>query len=336
MKVTLWQKRCDLELTCILEHSLFNNFNKIWWYYLTSLVQFLTCGLWRFVVVIVVPTDGVWSMRRAEIKSSWTLITTSFSFSLIFFRWSFWRWRTAMQALRLATRASTRIQIVIQLWMQQRWCKIDKRCSIFFTIVFILNNNCNIMWRYEGRIFKCRWRGCQIPASLSNPSWLVSGRTSGHQKVIPTFPWIDNWPYSDWTSFSWTGSVYDYVYIYIYVYVYAYAYAYAYAYVQFYVSSHIYPENLERTQVIVGSMNMVIYIRHCQESNSQPVPSQAGADPTRPQWQTDIKLYIYINIIYIYITYIYIAWRHPITSVIPIWNMRSDSDIWPILNILYQ
>ena len=27
-----------------------------------------------------------------------------------------------------------------------------------------------------------------------------------------------------------------------------------------------------------------IYIRHCQESNSQPVPSQAGADTTRPQW----------------------------------------------------
>ena len=25
-----------------------------------------------------------------------------------------------------------------------------------------------------------------------------------------------------------------------------------------------------------------IYIRHCQESNSQPVPSQAGADTTRP------------------------------------------------------
>ena len=29
-----------------------------------------------------------------------------------------------------------------------------------------------------------------------------------------------------------------------------------------------------------------IYIRHCQESNSQPVPYQAGADPTRPQWRT--------------------------------------------------
>ena len=27
----------------------------------------------------------------------------------------------------------------------------------------------------------------------------------------------------------------------------------------------------------------MIYIRHCQESNSQPVPSQAGADTTRPQ-----------------------------------------------------
>ena len=29
-----------------------------------------------------------------------------------------------------------------------------------------------------------------------------------------------------------------------------------------------------------------IYIRHCQGSNSQPVPSQAGADPTIPQWRT--------------------------------------------------
>ena len=35
-----------------------------------------------------------------------------------------------------------------------------------------------------------------------------------------------------------------------------------------------------------------IYIRHCQESNSQPVPSQAGADPTRPQWRI-IYLYLY-------------------------------------------
>ena len=26
-----------------------------------------------------------------------------------------------------------------------------------------------------------------------------------------------------------------------------------------------------------------IYIQHCQESNSRPVPSQAGADTTRPQ-----------------------------------------------------
>ena len=33
-----------------------------------------------------------------------------------------------------------------------------------------------------------------------------------------------------------------------------------------------------------------IYIRHCQESNSQPVPSQAGADPTRPQWRTFISV----------------------------------------------
>ena len=29
-----------------------------------------------------------------------------------------------------------------------------------------------------------------------------------------------------------------------------------------------------------------IYIQHCQESNSQPVPSQVRADPTRPQFWT--------------------------------------------------
>ena len=48
----------------------------------------------------------------------------------------------------------------------------------------------------------------------------------------------------------------------------------------------MYPENHEDTQVIVGSMNMgyiILYIRHCQESNSQPVPSQMGADPTKSQ-----------------------------------------------------
>ena len=29
----------------------------------------------------------------------------------------------------------------------------------------------------------------------------------------------------------------------------------------------------------------MIYIRRCQESNSQPVPSQVHADSTRPEWQ---------------------------------------------------
>ena len=44
----------------------------------------------------------------------------------------------------------------------------------------------------------------------------------------------------------------------------------------------------EGTQVIVGSMNMgyILFIRHCQESNSLPVPFQVGADPIRPQWRT--------------------------------------------------
>ena len=50
------------------------------------------------------------------------------------------------------------------------------------------------------------------------------------------------------------------------------------------VSSYMYPENPGGTQVTVGSMNMDMvynYIRHCQESNSQPVPFQAGADTTK-------------------------------------------------------
>ena len=29
-----------------------------------------------------------------------------------------------------------------------------------------------------------------------------------------------------------------------------------------------------------------IYIRHCQKSNPQPVPSKAGTDTIRPQWRT--------------------------------------------------
>ena len=57
----------------------------------------------------------------------------------------------------------------------------------------------------------------------------------------------------------------------------------------FFVSSHMYPENPEGTRVILGSMNMW-YIRHCQESNSQPVLSQVRADSTRPQYRTILEL----------------------------------------------
>ena len=45
----------------------------------------------------------------------------------------------------------------------------------------------------------------------------------------------------------------------------------------------MYPENPEETQVIVGSMNMGYISDTAGKSNSQPVPSQAGADTTRPQ-----------------------------------------------------
>ena len=50
-----------------------------------------------------------------------------------------------------------------------------------------------------------------------------------------------------------------------------------------FVSSRLYPENPEGTQVIVGSMNMGYISDTAVESNSQPVLSQVGADPTRPQ-----------------------------------------------------
>ena len=49
-----------------------------------------------------------------------------------------------------------------------------------------------------------------------------------------------------------------------------------------FVSSHMYPEN-PKDPSNRRLNEHGIYIRHCQESNSQPVPSQAGVDTTRPQ-----------------------------------------------------
>ena len=52
------------------------------------------------------------------------------------------------------------------------------------------------------------------------------------------------------------------------------------------VSSHMYPENPEGgTQLFVGSKNMGYISDTAKESNSQPVPSQVQADPTRPPWR---------------------------------------------------
>ena len=57
----------------------------------------------------------------------------------------------------------------------------------------------------------------------------------------------------------------------------------------------MYPDNPEGTQVIVGLMNMGYIYPHCQEeSNSQPVPSQAGADPTRMNSHDFFKLFDFI------------------------------------------
>ena len=47
-----------------------------------------------------------------------------------------------------------------------------------------------------------------------------------------------------------------------------------------FVSSHMYPENPEGLPSNRRLDENGIYIRHCQESNSQPIPSQVGANPT--------------------------------------------------------
>ena len=52
-----------------------------------------------------------------------------------------------------------------------------------------------------------------------------------------------------------------------------------------FVSSHMYPREPRRDPSNRRLNEQGIYIRHCQESNSQPVPFQAGADTTRPQWR---------------------------------------------------
>ena len=80
----------------------------------------------------------------------------------------------------------------------------------------------------------------------------------------------------------------------------------------------MYPENPEGTQVIVGSMNME-YISDTEESNSQPVPSQAGADTLD---HSDSVSYIYIYI-----------WTTPVDenddwsqAIQPLRNHDSDDD----------
>ena len=50
-----------------------------------------------------------------------------------------------------------------------------------------------------------------------------------------------------------------------------------------FLSSHMYPENPERTQVIVGSMNMGYISDTARNRTHKLVLSQAGADTTRQQ-----------------------------------------------------
>ena len=91
-----------------------------------------------------------------------------------------------------------------------------------------------------------------------------------------------------------------------------------------FVSSHMYPET--RRYPSNRRLNEHgIYIRHCQESNSQPVPSQAGADTTRPQWRTIEHVWTSID-----------KWTrvntHPSTNE-HVWTNNTSIDKWTRVNI---
>ena len=53
------------------------------------------------------------------------------------------------------------------------------------------------------RKFNFRWRGPPDSSVFPNPSWLVWGRASRHQKLAPTFPRIDSCLMVTWSLGSW-------------------------------------------------------------------------------------------------------------------------------------
>ena len=46
--------------------------------------------------------------------------------------------------------------------------------------------------------FNCHISGCMVQGLFPNPSWMTSGRTPGHQKLVPTFPYIDCLMVTEW------------------------------------------------------------------------------------------------------------------------------------------
>ena len=55
--------------------------------------------------------------------------------------------------------------------------------------LFVIIDNINYTVRRQNST--CLEEVAKFQRFFPNPSWLTSGRTSGHQKLIPTFPWMN-------------------------------------------------------------------------------------------------------------------------------------------------
>ena len=68
-----------------------------------------------------------------------------------------------------------------------------------------------------------------------------------------------------------------------------------------------------------------VYIRHFQESNSQPVPSQAGADTIRPQWLSNSKVTDFK---------ISLSQFNKLCKAVGLSRFEQDSDVYERIDIL--
>ena len=86
-----------------------------------------------------------------------------------------------------------RTQLVDRIWHRIHVNLLTTGCSLRDIIhQRDLNATIIMVWRQNSTSAEEVIRFQSIFPSSELPSWLTSGRTFGHQKLAPTFPWIDN------------------------------------------------------------------------------------------------------------------------------------------------